>query len=152
VRPVHILVALDWVRSPFVRAAMEWACRTARWPRVLRSERLGHERLSVGNRLEGARVTGKASSAFVAAEAPGYLRRALADSTALLREGEVLAVFPEAYPTIDPAETPRTSDDELLIFRPGYLKLVERAQRDGRTRVPIVPAGLHYERVGTRWH
>jgi putative membrane protein len=64
----------------------------------------------------------------------------------------MLVVFPEAYPNIDPAYTPK-SDDEFLPFRPGFVRLVERAQRDGVTRVPIVPVGFAYAPADrNRWH
>jgi putative membrane protein len=39
-RPLHILVALDWVDSQRLRRLMEWATRTAAWPSVLREEGL----------------------------------------------------------------------------------------------------------------
>lgn len=132
-RGAHILVALDWVGSPWMRAALEAACGLARWPVVLRGERL--HGTCVGER-----------TAFRAGEVRPYLRRARTLGRDLLREGEVLVMFPEAYPTIDPIFTPRTTDDAYLPFRRGFIRLVELAQRDGRTRVAIVPAGLHYER------
>lgn len=137
-RRVHILVALDWVGSRRLRALMEVACRMAGWPVVLRGERLS------GARADGSR------SAYQATERARYLRRALTQTRDLLRAGEVLIVFPEAYPTIDPIFTPKTSDEAYLPFRRGFIRMVERAQRDGRTRVAIVPAGLRYRR-GERW-
>jgi putative membrane protein len=136
-RRVHILVALDWVDSRWLRLLMEAACRLARWPVVLR-----------GERLSGARAGGR--SAYRAQERVRYLRRALAQTSGLLRAGETLVIFPEAYPTIDPVYTPKSADDSYLPFRRGFIRMVDHAQRDGRTRVAIVPAGLHYER-GARW-
>jgi putative membrane protein len=63
----------------------------------------------------------------------------------------MLVVFPEAYPNIDPAFTPK-ADAEFLPFRPGFVRLVELAERDGVTRVPIVPVGFTYEPLnGKRW-
>src|SRR5579875_52933 len=58
-RPLHLLVALDWVTTRRDRGLMEWACRTARWPVVLRAERLQ-----------------AGGSAYDAADAGRYLRRA----------------------------------------------------------------------------
>ena len=89
-------------------------------------------------------------SAYGAADAGRYLRRAVRDAVDLLRAGRALAVFPEAYPTVDPHATPKASGDAFLPFRPGFIRIVEMAQRDGCTRVPIVPAGLSY-RPGRRW-
>jgi 1-acyl-sn-glycerol-3-phosphate acyltransferase len=132
-RPLHLLVALDWVARRRDRRLMEWACRTAQWPVVLRTERL-----HAGN------------SAYGPTDAGRYLRHAVHDAVALLRAGRALAVFPEAYPTVDPHATPKASGDAFLPFRPGFIRLVEMAQRDGRTCVPIVPAGLVY-RPGPRW-
>lgn len=128
-RFVHILVALDWVDRRPLRTLMEAACRLARWPVVLRRERLD---------------TGS-NSTFSSREVRGYLRAARDESVALLQAGDMLAIFPEAYPTVDPVYTPKLSDDAFLPFRAGFAHLAELAQRDGRTRVAIVPVGLHYE-------
>ena len=136
-RPVHILVALDWAPDRRTRLLMEWACATARWPVVLRAERLQP-------------ASERDSAAYRPDEVAGYVRRAARDSVGLLRAGQGLIVFPEAYPAIDPHPTPRTGEDDLLPFRSGFIRLAEMAQRDGRTRVPIVPAGLAYRR-GPRW-
>jgi uncharacterized membrane protein/1-acyl-sn-glycerol-3-phosphate acyltransferase len=135
-RPLHILVALDWVQQSWLRRVMERACALASWPTVLRAERL--------NSQEGQGV-------YSSDEARGYLRRAVRDSVQLLRNGEVLVVFPESYPTIDPAFTPKDDHDTFLPFRPGFAKLVEMAERDGRTQVAIVPAGFTYVQKG-EWH
>ncbi len=136
-RPLAPLVALDWVRGRGGRRLMERACGLARWPVVLRADALvyhSHTELR----------------AYRAKEIHSYLRRGVDDAVALLRAGQILAVFPEAYPTIDPSYTPKTRDDELLPFRPGFIRIAARAERDGQTRVPIVPAGLLYRR-GPRW-
>lgn len=131
-RPLRLFVALDWVTSRRDRLLMEWACGTARWPVVLRAERL--------------QPPLAAPSAYRAEEAVRYLRRAVRESIALLRAGEALVVFPEAYPDVDPRATPKADGTALLPFRPGFVRLAELAQRDGHTRVPIVPAGLAYHR------
>jgi len=135
-RPVHILVALDWVKGGPGRALMERACRMAGWPVILRGDGLAGQ---------------DGQTAFTASETRSYLRRAVRESVSLLRAGKPLVVFPEAYPNIDPAYTPKSGDD-FLPFRPGFVRLVEMAQRDGTTRVPIVPTGFAYEpRTGGRW-
>ena len=135
-RPVHILVALDWVTGGTGRRFMERVCRMAGWPVVLRDDGLAAQ--------SGPR-------AFQAAESRSYLRRAVRESVELLRAGELLVVFPEAYPNIDPAFTPK-SETDFLPFRPGFIRLAELAQQDGVTRVPIVPVGFAYEaQNGNRW-
>jgi len=134
-RPVHIFVALDWVRSRLVRGLMERACAAAGWPVVLRA---------------GGRSLREGESAYRAGERGVLLRRALRDTTRLLREGQVLVIFPEAYPNIDPGYTPKARDDAFLPFDPGFARLVARAQRGRDTPIPVVPAGLSYQR-GARW-
>lgn len=140
-RPVHFLVALDWVHGPWQRRLMELACRAAQWPAMLRVEQL--EARSASRRT------------YRVAEAGPYLRQAVHDSVGLLRAGRALVVFPEAYPTVDPEGSPKRADDVFLPFRPGFLKLARLAGRASAARVPIVPTGLHYERLGAppgpRW-
>lgn len=133
-RPLHILVALDWVTSSTKRALMERACHMAGWPVVLREDglaRSGH-------------------SAYQTDEVRRYLRSALRKSVELLRSGQALVVFPEGYPNIDPAFTPKRGDD-FLPFRPGFLRIAELAQRSGSAAVPIVPAGFEYVPEGSGW-
>jgi putative membrane protein len=69
---------------------------------------------------------------------------------ALLREGELVLVFPEGYPNIDPGFTPKADDDAFLPFESGFLRFAALAEQDGITRVPIVPVGLEYQRRD-RW-
>ncbi len=138
-RRLHILVALDWIHHALLRRLMESLCRAVAWPVLLRAERL--------------RGTEGATSAYAQDEVRGYLRRASALTRRLLRRGEVLVIFPEAYPTIDPQPSPErdVSDSAALLpFRPGFARLLELAEKDGQTRVALVPAGLHYVRRG-RW-
>jgi 1-acyl-sn-glycerol-3-phosphate acyltransferase len=58
----------------------------------------------------------------------------------LLRAGQLLLVFPEGYPAIDPLGSPRTTSGGFLPFEPGFLALAERAGR----AVPVVPVGVWY--------
>ncbi len=134
-RPVHIFVALDWVRSHPGRWAMERLCGAAGWPVVLRAD---------GRALQAGQ------SAYRAGERGVLLRHALRDTTRLLREGRLLVIFPEAYPNVDPGYTPKTGADSFLPFDPGFAHVIERAQRRGGHAVAVVPAGFHYER-GDRW-
>jgi putative membrane protein len=132
-RPVHLYVALDWARNAWERRVMEELCRLADWPVALRGENLARS----------------GSGAFAQRELVRYVRRSLAGGARLLREGRVLAIFPEGFPTIDPEGSRKLSHDAFLPFRSGFLAIVALAQRDG-ARIPILPAGLAYAR-GTRW-
>ena len=138
-RPLHFLVALDWIHGPGQRRLMEWACRAAWWPALLRSEQLA-----------GPAGWAGPGRAYAASEAGPYLRRALGDSLALLRAGRALVVFPEAYPTVDPEGSPKRDEHAILPFRRGFSRLVALAERSGSPRVPVVPAGFWYE-PGPRW-
>ena len=135
----HILVGLDWVGTPAARRLMELACRVARWPIVLRSS------------PDDLLACGLHTSAYSPTEAARYLRHAVRTATEVLRAGHVLVVFPEAYPNVDPVYTPKADLDTFLPFRAGFVKLAEIAERDHKTHVAIVPAGLHYQRMGERW-
>jgi putative membrane protein len=134
-RPAYLLVALDWTGGGVTRRVMEPACRLAQWPTVLRPDVL---------RRAGPRA------AVRPAEAGRFLRRATRQVTSLLRAGHVVVVFPEGYPTIDPAGSPKANVGAFLPFRPGVARLAQLAERRGVGRIPIVPAGFQYERDG-RW-
>lgn len=129
-RPVHIVVALDWAADMLQRRGMEFACRLARYPIFLRAATLGERR------------------GYARSELLRTTRGGVRETTALLREGRVVLVFPEGYPNVDPAFTRKTGD-AFLPFEPGYLRLVVLAQRDGATRVAVVPVGFHYEQGET---
>jgi putative membrane protein len=140
-RPVHVMVGLDWVRTTRLRRVMEAATALARWPVVLRSDALtvgpdGHPRNTGG--------------AFRPEELPRYQLRAMRTALDLLAAGRVVAVFPEAYPNVDPGYTPKHALDDMLPFRPGFAAMADLAFRHRAMRVPIVPTGLHY-RAGRRW-
>ena len=131
-RPIHIVVGLDWAHGPG-RRAMAALCRAAGFPMVLRTD--------------GARA---GSGQVGANDARRYLRQATEETVTLLRTGELVIVFPEGYPTIDPHETRKPDRDQFLPFQAGFVHFVAQAQRDGRTRVPIVPVGLAYEPLDLR--
>ena len=136
-RPVHIVVALDWIAHPVGRRMMAWACRAVRWPVVYRTDHPGRPaRSGAGGPIDGAAA---------------QLRASARDCVALLRADRVLLVFPEGYPNIDPGYTPKLDESSFLPFRPGFLRFVALAQRAGAAPVPIVPVGLDYRR-GDRWH
>lgn len=127
-RPMHILVGLDWVRSPAGKMLMNRLCKAVAWPVVLRRD----------GRL--ASDDGQASRA---------LRKAVVDSLDVLQRGHGLVVFPEGYPNIDPGYTPKTDEASFLPFQPGVVQLAVAARAKG-LQVPIVPAGFCYQR-GPRW-
>jgi hypothetical protein len=56
----------------------------------------------------------------------------------------VLAVFPEGYPNVDLRGSRKPGPDDFLPFQPGFLHLVEFAQRHGAGPVSIVPVGFDY--------
>ncbi len=127
-RQPHIFVALDWTRSRSQRLVMETACRLAGWPVALREDNLA----------------GGAAGAFTRSEVRTYVRRSLAASAKLLARGELLAIFPEGYPTIDPAGTRKAGDDAFLPFAPGVAAIAARAQAQAGTKIPVVPVGFAY--------
>jgi 1-acyl-sn-glycerol-3-phosphate acyltransferase len=131
-RPIHIVVGLDWAATAAQRRWMERMCRAAEYPIVLRQPTLEH------------------SGSYVRDELMRYTRSALRETTRLLRAGRVILVFPEGYPNVDPTGTRKRGPDDWLPFEPGFLKMVELAERDGATKVAVVPVGFTY-RPGRRW-
>ncbi len=127
-RPVHILVALDWVQNPIGKRMMEGACRAAEWPVVLR--RSDQATVDIGTAIQA-------------------MRRAMRESVSHLRDGRLLLVFPEAYPNIDPGFTPKKDETSFLRFRSGVVRLAALAANEGHP-VPIIPVGFSYQR-GDRW-
>ncbi len=136
-RRLHLLVAPDWIKQHWLRSMMECACALLDWPIVLRPERL-------------APSDPAERSAYSSGEVQRYLRCAVTETLQLLRGGEALVIFPEAYPNIDPVSTPKQGEDAFLPFRRGFARLVELAESDGACRVAIIPAGLSYQRE-RRW-
>jgi len=141
-RRLHIFVALDWVGKRWLRSFMELACYMVDWPIVLRAEQL---------RTNSDQDSKKSSRAYSLDEARIYLRHAMKNSVRILRNGEALVVFPEAYPDIDPRNSSRVENNASLPFRQGFARLVEMVEKDEHTRVAIVPAGLSYGQNG-RWN
>jgi 1-acyl-sn-glycerol-3-phosphate acyltransferase len=131
-RPFKVLAAADWAAEGTATGRLlGWACRTMGWPTVLRS---GSPAGAAGDR------------------AGRVLREATQTSLAILRAGEVLLIFPEAYPAVDPNPTPKAGLDAWLPFRPGFAHLARLAARDLGKPVPVVPVGFAYDRLpGNRW-
>ena len=119
-RPVHIVVALDWVTNRPGRLAMDRLCAAARWPVVLRQD---------GPR---AVAPGEAARAW---------RTAMKARAGVAEEGRIVLVFPEGYPNIDPGYTPKPDEDAFLPFQPG----VRAPGLDGQLRActgPGDPGGI----------
>jgi putative membrane protein len=118
-REVHVLIALDWLGAGARLRVMRWLAAAARWPGVWRA--------GPGWRLN---------------------REGYRQSLQLLRDGGLLLVFPEGYPTIDPAGVRQKEADGFRPFDAGFLVLAKRAG----VQVPIVPVGLWYSpRPGGGW-
>ena len=129
-RPLRILVTLDWLENPIGLRLMRRACQIAKWPVVVRSDSQV--------RQDGARAARR------------QLLAATRKCVDLLRAGQLVLVFPEGYPNIDPGFTPKADDGAFLPFESGFLRFAALAEQDGITRVPIVPVGLEYQRRD-RW-
>lgn len=136
-RRLHTVVALDWLQAQSLRLIIEVGCALADWPVVLRGEEMRQH-------AEGGRW------AYQHVESRRYLRQVMQDAVRLLRAGEVLVIFPEGYPNIDPHHTPKEDLEAFLPFQPGFIKMVELAERDRQTSVAIVPAGLLYVKDGKK--
>jgi 1-acyl-sn-glycerol-3-phosphate acyltransferase len=134
-RPSHFWTALDWTSAAWQRLGMELLCRAARWPFMLRVDQYSLKRFERGE------------SAYRLKEAHPLLRVATQQAVALLRSGETLALFPEAYTSVDIFPTPKDDGRSFMPFRPGFVKLAQLAERDEGVHVSILPAGFYYERL-----
>ena len=131
-RPVRIVVALDWTSGAAQRLAMEALCALAGWPVVLREDGFRNP----------------SGSGYQRSERRDRLRAALAQCTKLARNGELIAIFAQGFPAIDPLQGPG-SGGGWLPLRTGYLGVARHLARAG-IAVPIVPVGLGYEQAGER--
>ena len=111
---------------------MQTLNRFARWPMLLREDAI-------------TRISNDAGSLFSGADIRRYQRRALHQSVELLRAERILVIFPEGYPNVDPNFTPKTGPDDFLPFKPGFANIAAAAERRLSARLPIIPAGIHYE-------
>lgn len=130
-RPLHVVVALDWLRQPVGRRLMDLACRAAGWPVVPRPDHPNP-------------VADRSGDAPRAAGVPRLLA-ATRPSVEYLMAGEALLIFPEGYPNVDPGYTPKADDEDFRPFRPGFARFAALAERGG-AGVPLIPAGLEYRR------
>ena len=143
-RPVRVMVALDWVTAGPQRRLAESLCAAAGWPVVLRP---------AADHYQPELAADPVRRAAYQADTTRYLKRAAGQSVELLRRGEALLVFPEGYPNIDPSFTPKSErTDDFLPMLPGAVRIPLLAQSTGLPPIPIVPVGLHYDRMGDdRW-
>lgn len=133
-RPVHFITAVDWITNKPRRFATELGFRAVGWPRLIRSDGL----VSTTRNIDHV-------------EQRRYLRRMLTETGDLLRAGNIVVVFPEGHPTIDPDETPKHGDETIFLpFQPGFLHLATFAWRRHHEPIAIVPAGFVYRR-GPKW-
>jgi putative membrane protein len=128
-RPAHIIVGLDWIQSTPLRVTLTGLCRAAKWPVIYRS---GSPNAPPDQDIRAA------------------LRTATKETLALLENGRIVIVFPEAYPNIDPGFTPKLDDETFLPFASGVVRLATLAAMHGMS-TPIVPVGFEYA-PGDRWH
>lgn len=140
-RQFHIVVTLDWVQNAGMRLLMAQLTRLARWPVVLRADALMHRTDC------GASGFGRP---FSVADVERYRRSAFKESVQLLVDNRVLVIFPEGYPNIDPAYTPKTDKHGFLPFKRGFVAIARAAERRLGTSLPIVPTGLQYS-AGKPW-
>ena len=140
-RQFHIVVTLDWVQNAGMRLFMTQLTRLARWPVVLREDALIHR---------SDRGASRFRRAFSVADVERYRRSAFKASVQLLVDNRVLVIFPEGYPNIDPAYTPKTDNHGFLPFKRGFVAIARAAERRLGTSLPIVPTGLQYS-VGKPW-
>jgi putative membrane protein len=136
-RDVHVFVGLDWVESRTVRTLMERLCAAVGWPVALRPAALA------GPAAPGAR------SAYSPQETFRYLQAATRRTVELLRAGELVVIFPEGFPDVDPKGS-RKFPGQMLPFQDGFARFIELAERDSRTQVAVVPAGFSFSGAGYR--
>ena len=131
-RELRAVAALDWLPPGRLRGLLQAACRAAGWPSVLREPVRG----TYDRETERERRL--------------LLLQASREAVELLREGNALLIFPEAYPVVDPHPTLQRADGEMLPFQPGTVRFAVLAARQLSASIPVVPVGLRYTR-GRRW-
>jgi 1-acyl-sn-glycerol-3-phosphate acyltransferase len=127
-RPVHILVALDWISNRPARRIMEALTSIAGWPVTLRTEELG--------------APGKGRRAYRQEEVPSYQGRSFRECAELLGDGRVVAIFPEGYPVIDPHSHRAPRATVLAPFKSGFARLAVAASRRSGRPVHVLPVGI----------
>lgn len=132
-RPLHILVALDWINRRSTRAMMEALSRYAEWPVTLRSEAFGE--------IAETRAPLK-PSAYAPNDVLPYQQRAHRQCLQLLSDGRAVVIFPEGYPAIDPHTSRGARTTPLAPFKPGFARLAISASRRSGVPTKVVPVGI----------
>jgi len=135
-RPLHFLVALDWITGARTRAVMEALAHWADWPVTLRSEEFRSKEVG----LEAAH-----RCAYERGEVVTYQRRAYRRCLDLLRDGRALVTFPEGYPVIDPHANRERRSTILAPFKSGFARLAVTASRTSEHEVNVVPVGIRVD-------
>jgi putative membrane protein len=137
-RPLHVMIGLDWVRTPTTRWLMEGLARACAWPVTLRTD------------------AGTVLAAYAVDEIRPYQQRAYRQCVDLLGRQRVVVIFPESYPVIDPHVVRRPRRELLAPFKAGFARAaVAAARRHGRP-VNVVPVGIRADadnaaRMGFRY-
>ena len=140
-RDFQIIVTLDWVQNAAMQSLMTQLTHLARWPVILRSDALVHK---------NAHGAPHSRHPFSLADVEKYQRRAFKNSVQLLEDNRLLVIFPEGYPNIDPAYTPKTDNYGFLPFKRGFVAIARAAERRFGASLPIIPTGLQYS-FGKTW-
>jgi 1-acyl-sn-glycerol-3-phosphate acyltransferase len=140
-RQFHIVVTLDWVQNAAMQSIMTQLTRLARWPVLLRADALLQK---------NDRGASHFRHAFSPADVQRYQRRGFKNSVQLLVDHRLLVIFPEGYPNIDPAYTPKTDNHGFLPFKRGFVAIARAAERRLGASLPIIPTGLQYS-AGKTW-
>jgi putative membrane protein len=138
-RPLHILIALDWVAKPRTRAMMEGLAQWAAWPVTLRSEEL--------EKSEGG-ASATSRRAYTLEEVSAYQRHAYRECVNLLCHGEALVIFPEGYPVIDPHAKREKRSTLLAPFKSGFARLAIAASRVSGDPINVLPVGIQVQPTG----
>ncbi|MCX2727566.1 carotenoid biosynthesis protein [Thermomicrobium sp. 4228-Ro] len=130
-RPLRFLVALDWVPNQRWRWLMEFLCRLAGWPVIVRPSERDRPGIQYGT-----------------TEAQLLLVRGLRDAIHRVSSGQLLVVFPEGYPVIDPHLPGRRA--MVGGMKPGAVWIAQQAARRLATAVPVIPVRLILEPSDTQ--
>lgn len=145
-RPLHIMIGLDWVRTPTTRWLMESLARGCAWPVTLRTS----DDQDSDHRHSDGKPGFAGASAYLPHEIRPYQNRAYRQCVDLLRRERVVVMFPESFPVIDPHTVRKPRLETLAPFKSGFARAaVTAARRYGRP-VAVVPVGIRAEAAQPR--
>ncbi len=122
-RQLRFLVALDWVPDRRWRRAMELLCRIAGWPTIVRPREID-----------------RPGQIYSPREAQRLLVGGLREAVRRVAAGQLLVVFPEGYPLIDPHLPARRSTNDQVS--PGAIWIARAAAARIGTSIPVYPVQL----------